>query len=220
MVDNSVMFVPHTTRAGRPRDMRFGTSVSIHLLCPHLCYYVVSRPAVPQNTEYLRIFPIYISHILLFSCPTNLLPVPRKVFLSGKFNLRMRGRIDKKILFKYFYLHLQNRAYYNGTPPASNILKFYSNNAANINMYSPYRPISHRYPTYYPLSHDSYHFKQSPSRKPSKSPEPYKPPFPLPPKPTKPISLCPEQDDIMHFVQHGVAAAFRKSLSVSIYETC
>jgi hypothetical protein len=139
------MFVPHTTRAGRPGDMGFGTGVSIHPLCPHLCYFGVSHPAVPQNPEYFRIFPIYISHISLFSCPTNLLP--RKGFLGGKFYLGMRGRIDKKILFRYFYLHLQNRAYYSGTPPASNILKLYFNNAANTIIYSPYRQVSPRFPT-------------------------------------------------------------------------
>ena len=112
-----------------------------------------SRPAVPKNPEYFRIFPIPISHVTLFSCPTNILP--RKLFLSGKCYLGMRCRIDKKILFRYFYLHLQNRAYYSGTPPASIILKLYSNNVANSNIYDPYRQVSPRFPTYSPLYHDS-----------------------------------------------------------------
>jgi hypothetical protein len=71
------------------------------LVMPVICCFVMCRPAVPQNPEYFRIFPISISHISLY----------------------------KISLYRYFYLHLQNRAYYNGTHPASNILKFYSNNA-------------------------------------------------------------------------------------------
>jgi len=183
------MFVPHTTRAWSPVVLGFGTCVSIHLLCPHFCCFVLSRPAFPQNPGYFRIFPISMSHISLFSCPTNQLP--RKVFLSGKLYLGMRGRIDKKILFRYLYLHLQNRAYYTGTPPASNILKFYSNNGANTNIYSLYRQVSPRFPTYYPLSHDSWHLNSRRPRSPrgptsllSRFPQTPQSPFPIVPNET------------------------------------